>query len=173
MIRHFGCLAKQKRLELELLVATAVPVHSWGHEAVQSRSVTIRHDKTYLCVLARLPWKFQGKWSKLGEKPRVFWKSLLRSSLCKAIAMFYVPSGTPSTGSSDSGDGAPASASRNLAGLLDEQRKRGIGAALLTITGTLRDLLCFWRPNIRLFKLRLVHINAYYDRLLLLASMFS
>ncbi|XP_020624382.1 uncharacterized protein LOC110061862 [Orbicella faveolata] len=49
--------------------------------------------------------------------------------------MFYVPSGTPSTGSSDSGDGAPlASASRNLASLLDEQRKRGIGAALLTIT---------------------------------------
>lgn len=52
--------------------------------------------------------------------------------------MFYVPSATPSTGSSDSGDGAPfVSASRNLASLLDEQRKKGIGAALLTITGLL------------------------------------
>jgi len=52
--------------------------------------------------------------------------------------MFYVPSATPSTGSSDSGDGAPiVSASRNLASLLDEQRKKGIGAALLTITGSL------------------------------------
>lgn len=47
--------------------------------------------------------------------------------------MFYVPSGTPSTGSSDSVDGALSS--RNLAGLLDEQRKKGIGAGLLTITG--------------------------------------
>ncbi|KAJ7373757.1 hypothetical protein OS493_011366 [Desmophyllum pertusum] len=56
--------------------------------------------------------------------------------------MFYIPgSGTLSGASSDSGDGRdggcalPASASsRNLSGLLDEQRKRGIGAALLTIT---------------------------------------
>ena len=49
--------------------------------------------------------------------------------------MSYVPSGTrtPSAGSSDSSDGVLAS--RNLSGLLDEQRKRGIGAAVLTITG--------------------------------------
>ena len=47
IIRHFGYLA-----ELELLAATAVPVHSWGHEQfrrVPSRYVT---TKTYLCVLA-------------------------------------------------------------------------------------------------------------------------
>ena len=108
----------------------------------RNRSVAFRHDTSrqkHLCVLARLPWKFQGKWSKLGEEPCVFWKPLLRSLLFKAVAMFYVPSGTPSTGSSDSGDGAPlTSASRNLSSLLDEQRKRGIGAALLTITGTSR-----------------------------------
>lgn len=60
-------------------------------------------------------------------------------SSVKEVAMFYVPStslsGTPSNGSSDV-DGAvfSANASRNLSGLLDEQRKRGIGAALLTIT---------------------------------------
>lgn len=63
-------------------------------------------------------------------------------SSVKEVAMFYVPStslsGTPSNGSSDV-DGAvfSANASRNLSGLLDEQRKRGIGAALLTITGVL------------------------------------
>lgn len=50
--------------------------------------------------------------------------------------MFYIPCGTPSTGSSDSGDGAVQSASRNLSGVLDEQRKRGIGAAVLTLTGS-------------------------------------
>lgn len=55
--------------------------------------------------------------------------------------MFYVPSGalsgTPSNGSNDGLDGAQfsACASRNLSGLLDEQRKRGVGTALLTITG--------------------------------------
>ena len=55
--------------------------------------------------------------------------------------MFHVPSGalsgTPSNGSSDGVDGAQLSvcASRNLSGLLDEQRKRGVGMALLTITG--------------------------------------
>lgn len=48
--------------------------------------------------------------------------------------MFYIPSGTPSAGSSDSGDGGLPSASRSLSSLLDEQRKRGIGAAVLTIT---------------------------------------
>lgn len=48
--------------------------------------------------------------------------------------MFYVPNGTPSAGSSDSGDGGLPSTSKNLAGLLDEQRKKGIGAAVLTIT---------------------------------------
>ena len=49
--------------------------------------------------------------------------------------MFYIPSGTPSAGSSDSGDGGLSSASRNLSGLMEEQRKKGIGAAVLTITG--------------------------------------
>jgi len=49
--------------------------------------------------------------------------------------MFYVPSGTPSAASSDSGDGALPTASRNLSVLLDEQKKKGIGAAVLTITG--------------------------------------
>lgn len=54
--------------------------------------------------------------------------------------MFYVPSGalsgTPSNGSNDGLDGAQfsACASRNLSGLLDEQRKRGVGTASLTIT---------------------------------------
>lgn len=48
--------------------------------------------------------------------------------------MFYVPSGTPSAASSDSGDGALPTASRNLSVLLDEQKKKGIGAAVLTIT---------------------------------------
>ena len=55
--------------------------------------------------------------------------------------MFYVPSGalsgTPSNGSNDGLDGAQfsACASRNLSGLLDEQRKRGVGTTSLTITG--------------------------------------
>lgn len=55
--------------------------------------------------------------------------------------MFYVPNGTPSAGSSDSGDGGLPSTSKNLAGLLDEQRKKGIGAALLTITGKIAKFL--------------------------------
>lgn len=49
--------------------------------------------------------------------------------------MFYIPSGTPSIGSSESGDGGPPCSSRNLPGLLDEQRRKGIAAAVLTITG--------------------------------------
>lgn len=82
--------------------------------------------------------------------------------------MFYIPgSGTLSGASSDSGDGRdggcalPASASsRNLSGLLDEQRKRGIGAALLTITGTRCCLflntpseLYHWRRDVTIFSL--------------------
>ena len=52
--------------------------------------------------------------------------------------MFYIPSGTPSAGSSDSGDGGLPNASRSFSSLLDEQRKKGIGAAVLTITGIYR-----------------------------------
>lgn len=55
--------------------------------------------------------------------------------------MFYVPNGTPSAGSSDSGDGGLPNTSKNLAGLLDEQRKKGIGAAVLTITGKIAKFL--------------------------------
>ena len=64
--------------------------------------------------------------------------------------MFYVPNGTPSAGSSDSGDGGLPSTSKNLAGLLDEQRKKGIGAAVLTITGKIAKFLPWtWFSNNR------------------------
>lgn len=49
--------------------------------------------------------------------------------------MFYIPSVTSSVGSSESGDGVPLCSSKNLPGLLDEQRKTGIAAGVLTITG--------------------------------------
>lgn len=48
--------------------------------------------------------------------------------------MFYVPSVTSSVGSSESGDGVPLCSSKILPGLLDEQRKKGIAAGVLTIT---------------------------------------
>ena len=56
--------------------------------------------------------------------------------------MFYVPVGTPSGGSSDSGDGVvPSSQARCLYGLLDEQKKRRIAAATLTVTS--KKSFCF------------------------------
>lgn len=48
--------------------------------------------------------------------------------------MFYIPSSTPSAGSGSGSGSSDSGDSRNLSCLLDEQRKRGIAAAVLTIT---------------------------------------
>ncbi|KAK2565460.1 Myotubularin-related protein 2 [Acropora cervicornis] len=56
------------------------------------------------------------------------------SLLCEHAIMFYIPSVTSSVGSSESGDGVPLCSSKILPGLLDEQRKKGIAAGVLTIT---------------------------------------
>lgn len=50
--------------------------------------------------------------------------------------MFYTrENSTPSVGSCDSGDGSHGSSVRNLSGLLDFQKRKGVGAGLLTVTG--------------------------------------
>ena len=118
------------RLELELLAATA-GLCTKAEVTKEFRHDTSRQKQSWRSGSFAL--KFQEKWCEQGADPCVYWKRRLQLSSCKAVAMFYVPSGTPSTGSSDSVDGALSS--RNLAGLLDEQRKKGIGAGLLTITG--------------------------------------
>lgn len=52
------------------------------------------------------------------------------------MAMFYTQeSKTPSVGSSDSGDGNHGQNARSLSSILDLQKQRGVGGAILTITG--------------------------------------